>query len=352
MVALKFMPSQGEFDIAKRPDNTLINPELDDKQLHMDLMTEHSLGIGVQNNLVSRIIDQGTSIPVSRRQGGFTNAGPTDYVDVPVYQGEGDYSFQNTLIGTLRIGPMEPKPEGMHQFEVTFSLDDNGLLAMTVHHINEGKDYQGKFEQKTGVGGVDALTVRRNKLLKMYIDHPTTDRQAGRGPTAPVAPVAAAGPPMPAAPSRPRPVAASPVPGPAQPAMAIPSPTPIPPQPSQPAPVQPRPMQPQPVQAQPVPPQPVQAQPVQAQSVPPQPVPAQPTPGLPSGGTELLQPVVEVPAEFKSLIRRAQKLLSADGSPKLRAALNQFVSLLNSGAPSDALEEAGDELADVYHDSR
>jgi hypothetical protein len=69
-------------------------------------------------------------------------------------------------------------------------------------------------------------------------------------------------------------------------------------------------------------------------------------------GDGLVLPTVEVPAEFKSIVRRSQKLILERPSPRLVAALNKFVTSLNRGAASDDLEELGDELADVYEDSR
>ncbi len=203
-IALKFAPSTGPFDVLKRPDSSLTNPDAQDQLAigGLELITEHSLGIGVQNNLVSRIIEQGTNIPVSRREGGYTNPGPVAKLTVPVYQGEGQYTYENSLIGTLEIGPMEPKPEGTHQFEVTFNLDDNGLLSMTIHHLNENKVFQAKFEQKTGVGGAEALAAKSAKLIGLYGAQvkqpvrPVGTGTAGPLPTAPVAPgPAAAGPP-------------------------------------------------------------------------------------------------------------------------------------------------------------
>jgi len=346
-VALKFAPSQGEFNVASRPDSTLINPDMED-ELDVDLITEHSLGIGVQNNQISRILDQGTSIPVACKQGGFTNGGPTEHLDVPVYQGEGDYTYQNTLIGTLRIGPMEPKPEGTHQFEVTFCLDDNGLLAMTVHHINEGKSYQAQFEQKTGVGGADALMARRAKLLKLVGDASVSPGQPAVQPVEPVAPTTPGGngvphsqpqapfhPGGPTAPVAPpaseyatQPVVPGPVPG--QQGVPIGQPAPAPAGSPGEMPVTPG----------------------TPQAAAPQPVTPQPEVSVPSPNNQILEPAGDVPAEFKSIVRRSHKLLLDNGPETLRIAFNEFVSLLNDGAALEALEDAGDQLADAYHDCR
>jgi hypothetical protein len=91
-----------------------------------------------------------------------------------VFQGEGQFQHENTLIGTLQIGPMEPKPAQFHKFQVVFNLDKNGLLSMKIIHLNENKKiYEAHFDQRTGVGGDEALIAFRNRLLAMYAGSPS-----------------------------------------------------------------------------------------------------------------------------------------------------------------------------------
>ncbi|MFM9966074.1 MAG: Hsp70 family protein [Planctomycetaceae bacterium] len=365
-VAVKFAPSTGEFDITKRPDQTLVNPDLED-DVKIDLITEHSLGVGVQNNEMSRVIEVGTSIPVKQKKGGFTNGGPTTHLDVPVYQGEGQFTYQNTLIGKLNIGPMEPRPADSHQFEVTFSLDDNGLLSLTVHHINENKTYQGQFDQKTGVGGKDALMARRTKLLSLY-GGPITGPGTVMPPMEPVRPNASAKAPVGAAPTSavaPTPPgqpttgwapAAAPV-SPGGPGQPVASPVVIPPAAAQPA-AAPASAAvggvPHALASVATPPTSPAAPGVPMPSVPVATVPVATPPAPVAAANAILEPKVDVPAEFKSIVRRASKMLLDGGPEKLREAFNRFVTLLNQGAAadSDQLTEAGDELADVYQDCR
>lgn len=319
-VALKFAPSAGSFDITRPPEKGLIRDDADDLP-RVELITEHSLGLGVQNNLISRIIDQGTYIPASQKQGGFVNGGPTEKMMVPVYQGEGQYTYENTLIGMLEIGPMEPKPEGQHKFDVTFSLDEDGILSLTVNHLNEGKVYQKVLDQKTGVGSVDVMATRRAKLLEMYSSGPslTTSKDLQPGHQQTDKPASSPGGTTPKAP-------------------VMPHGTTMPFQQS--APVQP------------------QAQtPVQTythRDVQPQQAQIDAAVNGPTG-SPILEVKGTVPEEFRSIVRRANKLLLDQGSnpvEKLLTQFNKFVTLLNGGASVDQLEEAGDGLADAYHDCR
>lgn len=167
ILAFRYNPSPPPFDITRDDSFVLMNTEAIDQPV-VNLITEHSLGIEIQDKMFSKIIDQGSNIPIEIRRGGFVNAGPTEKILVNIFQGESEYVYENTLIGSLELGPMKPEQAGFHQFEVIFKLDQNGLLQATVHHINEGKTYEGKYDHKTGVGGDKALEAMRNKLLLKY----------------------------------------------------------------------------------------------------------------------------------------------------------------------------------------
>lgn len=319
ILAKRYKPSDPPFDITRKLDDA---DDEEDDELNVHLITEHSLGIGVNEDEFARIISQGQNIPVAVPRGGFTNGGPYEYVDVHVYQGEGDHVYENELIGVVPLGPMEAKPEGHHKFEVTFSLDRNGLLSAIVNHLNEGQTYRAKFQQKTGIGGDDALGLVRKKLLEMYEGTPPalvqpTDEPAKQGET---------NVPERQAPGVDVPPATQPadVPPATQPATEIPPTT-------------------QPVAEVPPATQPATDVPPNDAAVPES-----------HAHTEAAMPKAEgpIPEQFKRIVRRAEKLLTESPEPKLRDALAAFLTCLNSGASGETLEDLGDELEDVYFECR
>jgi molecular chaperone DnaK (HSP70) len=330
LLALRFAPSEPPFEVAKLPDNAQLNTIVE-QELNLTHITEHSLGIGIQDNLFSKIIDQGTNIPISVTRDGFVNSGPGEFIEVRVYQGEGTYVFDNALIGNLVIGRMEPKPEGHHKFEVTFSLDENGLLSMTVHHINEGKRYQARFDQKTGIGGSEALGVVRNKLVQIFSPlagapvRPDTTPYGRRGTYQVPPPGSQYSSERPGLP--PLPVPAANYGATAQPSYAR--------QAAQ-------------------PPANAYGEAAQSQVMPPEPVAPSPVVGQPvaTAANPTTEPTREVPEQFKSIVRRAQKQLLKQTDPKLLAAFNAFVASLNEGKPEDELVDLGDDLEDVYQECR
>ena len=307
LLALRFQPSPPPFDLGKQASGGLNTESAVD---NVQLITEHSLGLAVQNNIFHKIIDQGSRIPISVKHENFTNGGPYRTVDVRVYQGEGQYVFENTLIGTLELGPMEEKPEGFHKFHVTFSLDANGLLSTKVDHVNEGKSYSGKFEQKTGVGGNEKMRLARESLLKLW---------TGGG--------AQMAPPAPAAPAAPTPMGATP-PAPAAPAAPTP---PAPPAPAAPA----------------APAAPMGATPP-APAVPQPAAPAQPTAPPPPAASPILTANREVSDAIRSLLRRSEKFMLRAPNDKLLAAHNALVQAINAGTTGPALDDLYDDLETAF----
>ena len=321
LLALKFQPSPAPFDISRKTTGGLNTTTAGD-ELDVQLITEHSLGLAVQNNIFHKINDQGSRNPIAVKHDNITNGGPYRTVDVRVYQGEGQFVFENTLIGTLELGPMEEKPEGFHRFHVTFSLDPNGLLKTKVDHINEGKAYEGKFEQKTGVGGAEKMRLTRDSLLKMWTGvnpqyaPPTPAGGKPPAPPVPTAPAAAA-PPAPSAPMGP----GVPVP-PAPPAPSVPG-----------APA---------VAAAPIPPAP--PAPV-APAAPPAPVPAAAPPPLAS---PILAATREVPEAYKSILRRSEKFQLRTPNEKLQAAHNALIAAINAGRTGTELDDLYDDLETAF----
>jgi molecular chaperone DnaK (HSP70) len=334
IMGYRFQPSPSEFNINQKTAEGLTNPDALDLLNDVNLIAEHSLGVGLADKTVSKIVERGTYIPVTEEREGFGNAEKTSAVDIGVYQGEGKYIYDNDLIGTLRIDGLDPNiPAGGHQFKVTFTLDQNGLLTMTVLHLNENKPYQATFDQSTGVKQED-LSDKREKLLKLYAS--TSTAQAP-----PTAQTGAQSPPPPPPSTPPRPDTAQPGTPSPQPATApetaqTPSTTAPAPEPETPQFIPP----PQPDAA----PGTAQA----AQTPPAQPAPQTPTEQQSSTVPGLIEPALPVPEQFKQTVRRARKHLIKSFDQELLDAFNQFITALNSNADIDEMEDKGDNLADVF----
>jgi molecular chaperone DnaK (HSP70) len=183
IMASRFSPSPPPFDLGHAPEPGLAvtNPR---GVVDVLPITEHTLSVGVVGKRVVPLIERGTAIPVSATQSRFTNEGPSETLEAPVFQGESEYQPDNTRIGTVYLDGLDPRPKGYHQFQVTYSLDENGLLAVEVKEARSGKVWESRFEHETLVNSVSQLEVRRQELLRLYGSTPAAP-PPGYAPPAP-----------------------------------------------------------------------------------------------------------------------------------------------------------------------
>ncbi len=302
-LATRYQPTDPPFDIARSEEGFAL---ADDDELGLEVrqVVEQSLGIAVAGGGFSPIIPRGKALAATESQDGYTNTGPVEFIPVHVHQGDSDMAYENDLIGIVKIGPMEPKPAGSHQFVVSFTLDENGLLSAVVDHINEQKSYKAEFVQKASLGGTEALSARRDHLLTLF---------ALQAPGA--APIATP-------PASPMPGAA---PEPGVPAGAIPTPT---------------------------------QEAASGGQAPTAPVPGagteapEPEPGHTAESALLVELTAESPGKMEAILRRSKKLILKSGDEDLVRTYNAVVRSLNQGDPEESIEDRWDELEDAYHDAR
>ncbi|MEV0588014.1 Hsp70 family protein [Nonomuraea sp. NPDC050310] len=165
IVAHGFAPSES-FDLSARPPSSLVNDDLDD-ELSVSLITEHTLGLAVQGDRSDPLIQRGTRIPASQQKI-YTNPDHAQQISVVVYQGEGTYTYENTLVGTIYLDDVEPRPEGYHRFEVEYTLTINGLLEVRVKHLNTNREFEAQFERSTEIGRHDELAERAELLRGLF----------------------------------------------------------------------------------------------------------------------------------------------------------------------------------------
>jgi molecular chaperone DnaK len=162
MLASRFEPS-GSFDISRRPAGTDRSGP-DDFEIR--LITEHTLGVGVQDDRSDPLIKRGEKIPNHKKKT-YTNQKDSTHIQVAIYQGESAIVHENTCVGTIVLDEIEPREANHHQFEITFSLDVNGLLEVKVFHSNSGRWYEATFQQRTSIGRIDMLAESRQRLLRL-----------------------------------------------------------------------------------------------------------------------------------------------------------------------------------------
>jgi molecular chaperone DnaK len=97
-------------------------------------VTGHSLGVAVgKYGDFLKMIEKDTEIPAEATHTDFsTQEDNQTAVRVKVYQGEDPVASNNTELGEMVFDRLEARPPGYHLFDVTFKLDQSGLLDLIV----------------------------------------------------------------------------------------------------------------------------------------------------------------------------------------------------------------------------
>ncbi|KAL0231237.1 hypothetical protein GEMRC1_010642 [Eukaryota sp. GEM-RC1] len=82
-------------------------------------------------DVMSVIIPRFTNVPTSNTRPYKTVHDNQTYVSIRVYEGESDVAENNHLLGSFRLSNLPRLPAGQAKYDVTFTIDFNGILKVT-----------------------------------------------------------------------------------------------------------------------------------------------------------------------------------------------------------------------------
>ena len=105
-------------------------------------VTPLSLGLETEGHIFTKLIERNTTVPTSKSQVFSTAADGQTTVEINVLQGERQMAYDNKSLGRFQLTGIAPAPRGVPQIEVTFSIDNNGIVNVSA------KDKATGHEQK------------------------------------------------------------------------------------------------------------------------------------------------------------------------------------------------------------
>ena len=139
--------------------HTLVDPD-ESQPLLLDV-TPFDLGIEVAGGLFQPIITKNSNVPASSSRTFATAHDNQDNVQVTVRQGSSRFSAENEFLGRFVMGGLTPAPRMTTKVEVTFRLDNNGMLHVSAMEPATGErkriTIRNYAEVAQAEGGVEAL---------------------------------------------------------------------------------------------------------------------------------------------------------------------------------------------------
>ncbi len=133
-------------------------------------VTPLTLGIETLGGVMTPLIPRNTTIPVSKSETFSTAADSQPAVDIHVLQGERKLASGNRTLGKFQLDGIPPAPRGVPQVEVTFSIDNNGILSVSA------RDKATKKEQSITIKSASGLSEEEiQQMVKDAAEHAKDD---------------------------------------------------------------------------------------------------------------------------------------------------------------------------------
>jgi molecular chaperone DnaK len=135
-------------------------------------VTPLSLGIETRGQIMEKIIERNSTIPVKRSQVFTTAEDNQPSVEIKVLQGESEMAYRNKQLGTFTLTGIPPAPRNVPQIEVTFDIDANGIVHVGAKDLGTSKEQSMVISGGTALGKDDI-----DRMVKDAEAHAEEDRQ-------------------------------------------------------------------------------------------------------------------------------------------------------------------------------
>ncbi|WP_226021467.1 molecular chaperone DnaK [Halomicrobium salinisoli] len=135
-------------------------------------VTPLSLGVEVKGGLFERLIEKNTTIPTEESKIFTTAADNQTQVQIRVFQGEREIAEENELLGEFALSGIPPAPAGTPQIEVSFSIDENGIVNVSAEDQGSGNS-----EEITIEGGAGLSDEQIEEMQEEAEQHAEEDQQ-------------------------------------------------------------------------------------------------------------------------------------------------------------------------------
>jgi molecular chaperone DnaK (HSP70) len=116
----------------------LDDPTVLGRRVQIVARNSHALGVELAGGLFYRLIDVNTKLPAKATQIFTTDTDSQSELDVNVFQGSSRLAKDNSFVGSVQIGGLLPRPAGDLNIYVTFEVNKEQLVQVTIEEKESG----------------------------------------------------------------------------------------------------------------------------------------------------------------------------------------------------------------------
>ncbi len=135
-------------------------------------VTPLSLGIETLGGVFTKLIDRNTTIPTSKSKVFSTAEDNQTTVDIHVLQGERKMAKHNKTLGRFQLTDIPPAPRGVPQIEVTFDIDENGIVNVSAKDKGTGNEQNITIKSDSGLSEEEI-----EEMVKEAEEHAEEDKK-------------------------------------------------------------------------------------------------------------------------------------------------------------------------------
>jgi len=117
-----------------------------------------SIGIGIPGGRFLPVLEAGTSLPTAKSYTLKTFKENQEKLEMTIFQGESNRVVDNEYLGTMSISGITRAPKGAVHLEISFALDQEGMLKVSSRELESGK------VTETNMSTKDTADTIRSKL--------------------------------------------------------------------------------------------------------------------------------------------------------------------------------------------